>query len=1630
MSDAASITPARNHAEGMDHDSMHSNDADEYYEKPPQKKRFYRQKKYWIICGVISAIVTLVVVLLIVFVFFPMIAQSIINHSGINVQSASISFTPPASNTNQKRQDAPFVANGNDTFYMQMVAGLTNTGPFPADLKFTSPITISYKDTEIGRVELPGTHVSGGKGTLESNTVFNITNPDAFNAFAVDMLAVESFVWKMHANLDVTALSRTAHVTLDKDVTIGGMNGFPAVKITSFALPGDDPAGGIQLSLGTQLTNPSPIGVYLGTIQLAVSYQGVYLGPVSATNVNLAPGDNNITLNGRLVPQTDVNNLNIVSDMFSRYIAGEVSNTTASGVSAAPDGVNPVSWLSNGFKTVQLHVGLAANEKLQLIHGVSLGNLDLAFTNQTAYSPLSSAPQVVANFSVPFGFSLNITEVTQNITLGTNSTGPIALLSSGYVNSTSDQKAGLLKFALSNAPLQVYPEQHEAFNAFTYNLTSANVFEFNVAGNATVVTSTPIGVVKLSNVPLNAVTSLNGLQFLNSTPTVINGLDVTGGTTDNLIMVINTTMYNPSSVQISAGDVSLLMGSDGTQLGTVTLPNLVLQRGSNTLQATALFNPKATSVGQNLLTTFVAGKANNVTIGGYANSTIIESLAYAFGNVSLGSVLPGLQSQLIQSAGLTVYTNTVQTNVAGTTVTIANPFSAGLSITQVKAAVTYAGMPVGNIDADISSNPIVIGGKTTAASPAIPITMNLEPAAVALLLRDNANSAGLNLQPIDALLTMGGFNIQGQQQIQGSADLFNGFNISDFVIKAFTNLHVDLQLSSVLNIGQYTDTLDIVQTNVPTKTDDSITYLIPVVGQPIVQSIINQAAMTFSSAILSDATNSAFTVQLNGQITGTGPFAATIGFPAPLTVAWNGRNIGAVTMPSIQTVADVGATFNVSAHFAVTDESAMADFSAYMLLEKDFVWDISSTDVSVTAMDYTFTNLSMTKSVTLLGMAGLVNDVKINSFNLPSNDPNGGISLVLQTTLTNPSQVGVSLQGLGFESFFGSVDIGPVAGTNVNLPPQGTAQVQMSGRLVKQSSSEGLAALETLFNNYLGHKETSLSVKGSSASGPSGQINWLSEAFQKLTINNVMLPGGPENMTLIPAVTIKQFTFDFTKGAYSPDSSSNDIEAQFKNPFGFPLSITGLQETIEASAGGHDMATLAPPFSPATTDTSTGIIKTGFEHVPFNVHSGAEPVFNAFVQGLTLTAGGTLGLKGNISRTAVSTAAGDFNLAGISYDVQSTLAGFNDFGGKFTVDQSTVSISGATPQYVIIKMTIAMNNPSFITITIGDIQFDTFVSGVNIGPTILKSLTIAPGTQNYQAEFHLTPMGGNNPVVSAILSGYLQKQTLALTVKGSDNSTSIASLKQGLAGVSLTGSLTGIDAHLITGGLVEDLSLDIAHLAIGASTLITIQNPLDVAFSITAIKAGIYYKGTSYFELASIDYTFPSPFTIGAKSSATSGKIPITFIDPLGHLIDLAEILLAKSIVVDISQNATVVVGDGFNNVLTYSQAGVTIQNEIIESTIQEILGALGIKVGGPNALMANVSSSAGAAGSSATVAPSGALPTLLDHSTTTTTSSPTTTTTTPAANDKSSTTTTTTTTSSPAAATTSKNGVWPFNLF
>ncbi|CAO3592900.1 unnamed protein product [Absidia cylindrospora] len=204
--------------------SIEDNMLEEYSEKPPPppKKKFYKNKKYWIICSIISAIVIIVVVCLIVFVFFPMIAQSLMNQAGIDVNGADITFSPPQ----QAGQPAKRDYDMQKTFYMNMKGSLKNTGPFSASIDFHNPILVYYNNTLLGNVTLPQTSIGGGHGDLDADTPFLIENTDFFASFSKDMMALDSFDWTLKGSCDITALSRTATVNLDKTVSIPGMGGF------------------------------------------------------------------------------------------------------------------------------------------------------------------------------------------------------------------------------------------------------------------------------------------------------------------------------------------------------------------------------------------------------------------------------------------------------------------------------------------------------------------------------------------------------------------------------------------------------------------------------------------------------------------------------------------------------------------------------------------------------------------------------------------------------------------------------------------------------------------------------------------------------------------------------------------------------------------------------------------------------------------------------------------------------------------------------------------------------------------------------------------------------------------------------------------------------------------------------------------------------------------------------------------------------------------------------------------------------------------------------------------------------------------------------------------------------------
>jgi hypothetical protein len=210
----------------------------------------------------------------------------------------------------------------------------------------------------------------------------------------------------------------------------------------------------------------------------------------------------------------------------------------------------------------------------------------------------------------------------------------------------------------------------------------------------------------------------------------------------------------------------------------------------------------------------------------------------------------------------------------------------------------------------------------------------------------------------------------------------------------------------------------------------------------------------------------------------------------------------------------------------------------------------------------------------------------------------------------------------------------------------------MTGRLIPQTTTEGITAITTIFGNFLAGKSSNVTVKGVSGSGASGQVSWLTAAFKTIEFDNVVLPGPATIPTLIPSIDLKNLQLDFTTDQWAPSTSSSDVEAKLQSPFGFPISVTQLDMNVQAQLNGVNVAKLVIPTEPATT--TNGIIKTGFNNIPFTVEN--QDLFSQFDAALTLTPGVTFDLVGT-SNALAETAVGSLNLPGITFNVATTLAG-------------------------------------------------------------------------------------------------------------------------------------------------------------------------------------------------------------------------------------------------------------------------------------------------------------------------------------------------------------------------------------
>lgn len=619
-------------------------------------------------------------------------------------------------------------------------------------------------EVPIGTMVLDSLVAKNKRAMINQTTEFSITDQDAFGQFTAAMITQKEFTWRLasdHVKVNAMAFPQAKHLRFRKDVTIPGINGFSGgVVLKSFSLPGEDPAGGIKFSTTTTLTNASPFTVDLGTVAFDLSYQGVNLGRGTSAGVVVKPGDNEVTLTGTMVPHTSASDLDRVGKLFTAYLNGEAAPVSAKGVSTRQSDGSTISWLSEGISALTLQVPLKSPTPINPIQSIDIGYLNLTFTDQTAWSPQTTTDDLHAKMSLPFGFGMQITNIANSFSI-VQQNKSIASLSSPLSAASSDIQVvgstlttGTIDITLAESSLQVPSNAHSQFSSFNADLTKSQSVAFQLVGSAKTVATLPIGSITLDPIKFNVTSTLPGLQGL-SGYTWIQGVDVIGGTTDYLELAINVTIYNPSGINLQAGDLTTQLYSGSSLLGTALMPNLHLVRGNNSIAATSQFRANDTPEGLATLTRFIAAQDSQLNIKGYDGSTNIESLLQAFKLLNIDVTLPGLQTKLLNSAKLTVLPTTGHgNNIAHTQVTLNDPFTAGFTITSVNSTVTSHGILLGTIN---QSTNFAVEGKSTTTSPNLDLNLNLDPASMFTLLRLLASEAGLPTEQIDGIVAIGGY---------------------------------------------------------------------------------------------------------------------------------------------------------------------------------------------------------------------------------------------------------------------------------------------------------------------------------------------------------------------------------------------------------------------------------------------------------------------------------------------------------------------------------------------------------------------------------------------------------------------------------------------------------------------------------------------------------------------------------------------------------------------------------------------------------------------------------------------------------------------------------------------------------
>ncbi|KAI9590838.1 hypothetical protein BDF19DRAFT_175275 [Syncephalis fuscata] len=363
-----------------------------------------------------------------------------------------------------------------------------------------------------------------------------------------------------------------------------------------------------------------------------------------------------------------------------------------------------------------------------------------------------------------------------------------------------------------------------------------------------------------------------------------------------------------------------------------------------------------------------------------------------------------------------------------------------------------------------------------------------------------------------------------------------------------------------------------------------------------------------------------------------------------------------------------------------------------------------------------------------------------------------------------------------------------------------------------------------------------------------------------------------------------------------------------------------VEQDITAYDNGVAMATMKVPMGKASGTSASGKIVTAIDNIPMNVIPSQHAQFSKFVSDLTLGSGKSMTMRGTVSSVA-STAIGDVRIDGIKLDQSVSMQGLQGLATAPLVS-SDVQVRGGTADAMEIALTCTMTNPSNIAMAIGDVTFQVFSEGQDVGRALIRNMKLKPGSNSVPSVFYFSP---KTPAAQAagkkMLENFMSGVDHQIGIAGFQGSTPVASLLQGLSQLKFTTSVPAVHDKMLRGSQYT-LNLLTVPFTRKTKARVQIYNPLDAPVTVTRMKGTMVTKGTT---IGTIDQTFGNgQLVLPPKGTIWTPVIDMHIALSLGAI----KVVLSSpngAMIVDVDSSMDAFVG-GYPISLNYRQGGLNVE--------------------------------------------------------------------------------------------------------